>query len=343
MHTIDTIIQHAITGRVFPGAVVLVAQGQRVLHHSAYGKTAYSAIEHLVPQVVSTKTIYDIASLTKMFTATAALRLIETAELVIDRPVQHYIAEFAQADVTIWHLLTHTSGLDLRLSVAARAGVDALWQAIYRAPLSQQPGAVVSYTNINTLLLGEVASRITGMPLDQLLQELVLEPLALVETCFCPPTAWQQRIAPTEIDQWRGGVIHGSVHDESAWVLAGVAGHAGLFSTTQDLHRFCCGWLPESGFLTAETIAWAQQNHTPGKALACGLGWMRDRPNFMGRAPIGTVGHTGFTGPAMLILPDMTIVIVLSNRTFPQRPDRSIGKHHDVTAAIVNSVVNLAN
>jgi CubicO group peptidase (beta-lactamase class C family) len=169
------------------------------------------------------------------------------------------------------------------------------------------------------------------------------------------------RIAPTEFDpEWRGGLVHGSVHDESAHALGGVAGHAGLFSTAEDLYVFCREWLPpddgqrtmedsrimpshrRSSFvyrplLKEQTIALATTNHTPQLNAACGLGWMLDRPNFMGTAPPGTFGHTGFTGPAMVVVPQQqAIVVVLSNRVHPRRgqPD-----HHHVTAEIVRAAL----
>src|SRR5206468_2816161 len=167
--------------------------------------------------------------------------------------------------------------------------------------------------------LGEIVERLGGEPLDQALGALVIEPLGLRDTRFCPPAAARPRIAPTEIDEgWRGALVHGSVHDESAHALGGVAGHAGLFSTAADLSTFCRAWLIEDNrrwtiddrphhndhrrlsvahcpLLQPETVAYATANHTVGLHAACGLGWMLDRPNFMGAAPIGSFGHTGFT------------------------------------------------
>jgi CubicO group peptidase (beta-lactamase class C family) len=195
----------------------------------------------------------------------------------------------------------------------------------------------VAYTNINSLLLGEIISHLYGAPLDAAIQKLVLDALDLSDTCYRPPSTLLERIAPTELDDgWRGGLVHGTVHDESAHALGGVAGHAGLFSTAADLHRFCLAWLTAE-ILRPETVALATANHTPGLPLACGLGWMIDRPNFMGAAPQGTYGHTGFTGPAIVVVPSRrTIIVVLSNRVFPRRGSP---EHHKVTAALVQAAL----
>lgn len=347
---IDAIAADAIARHVFPGAVVLVAEDGALRHVAAYGSTMYDAPGS---RPVAVDTIYDVASLTKVFTATAALRLYEAGRLDLRAPAAAYIPELRTRDVLVFHLLTHTSGLDLRLSTLAREGRAALMQAVYAAEQKHPPGAAVAYTNINSLLLGEIVARLYGAQLDTAMHDLIIAPLALGDTCFCPAPDLAARIAPTELDTaWRGRLVHGSVHDESSHALGGVAGHAGLFSTAADLCRFCAAWLPPAdgssfehsawgiqapSLLTAETIALATENHTPGLSHACGLGWMVDRPNFMGGAPRGTFGHTGFTGPAIVVVPGRRLVLaVLSNRVFPQRgrPD-----HHAVTAAILHAVL----
>lgn len=339
---IDTIVADAIEQRIFPGAVVRVARDTIVLHNAAYGATTYDAPERMP---VTPTTIYDIASLTKMFTATAALRLYEECLIDLEAPVGAYLPAFRAHNVTIRHLLTHTSGLDLRLSTLCRSGRDALLATVYHILPAHPPGSRVAYTNINSLLLGEIVATVSGQPLDRAIDALICQPLGLRHTMFCPDSALLARIAPTEFDDaWRGRLVHGTVHDESAYALGGVAGHAGLFSTADDLWRFCRAWLPPTpdcaggSFLQPETIALATTNHTSGLTLACGLGWMIDRPNFMGPAPSGSYGHTGFTGPALVIIPQhRVIIIVLSNRVHPRR---SAPRHHAVTAAIVAATLD---
>lgn len=360
---IDAIVASAIERRVFPGAVVLIARGDRLLHHKAYGATTYEAPP---AQVVQRDTIYDIASLTKMFTATAALRLYEAGRLDLHAPVMAYLPEFCLPEINVWHLLTHTSGLDIRLSALRHAGRAGLLEAVYATPLAHPPGTRVAYTNVNSLLLGEIVALRSGAPLDRALAGLVIEPLGLRDTQFRPPPELRPRIAPTEIDEeWRGALVHGSVHDESAHALGGVAGHAGLFSTAGDLHTFCLNWLPAmsevglpmldrpdanhssdiqhptSSMLQDKTIALATSNQTPELQVACGLGWMIDRPNFMGAAPAGSFGHTGFTGPAVVVVPQRRLVVsVLSNRVYPRRGQPT---HHPITAAIVDAALELAD
>src|SRR6266542_7086802 len=344
-HQIDTLIEAAIERRVFPGAVVLIAQGDCICHHQAYGTTMYDADGSLP---VQPDTIYDIASLTKMFTATAALRLGDAGLLELDAPVAAYLPGFGAPKVTIRNLLTHTSGLDIRLSALRHAGRDALLETVYHLKPAHPPGSVVAYTNVNSLLLGEIVARLHGASLDQALHDLVIGPLRLRDTCFCPPGDLKPRIAPTEVDEaWRGGLVHGSVHDESAHALGGIAGHAGLFSSAADIYRFCSAWLaaadgPPGGhkcataepLLRPETARRAMASQTQGLSAACGLGWMIDRPNFMGPAPTGIVGHTGFTGPAMVIArASRTIVVVLSNRVYPRR---SAPAHHSVTSGLIS-------
>ncbi len=296
-------------------------------------------------QPVTLDTIYDIASLTKVFTATAAFRLMDAGKLNLQAPVHEYLPGFRAPDVRVFHLLTHTSGLNLRLSTHCRAGASHLLEAVYAAPTQHPPGTTVTYTNINSLLLGQIVARISGQSLDQAIHTLVLEPLQLNHTIFCPSPDLLPQIVPTEIDEtWRGKLMHGHVHDESAYALGGIAGHAGLFSTASDLYRFCLAWLeaqlnhsPGNRLLHQQTALLACSDHTPGMALACGLGWMINRPNFMGNAPHDSFGHTGFTGPAIVAIPyHQLIIVVLSNRVYPRRgpPD-----HHAVTAAIVNAAL----
>jgi CubicO group peptidase (beta-lactamase class C family) len=354
---ISSIIADAIERRVFPGAVVLIAQGAELLHHAAYGTTMYADPGS---QPVQLDTIYDVASLTKMFTATAALRLSDAGKLDLGAPVAAYLPEFRVLDVTIRHVLTHTSGLDIRLSALRHAGRAGMLDAVYHTAPTHSPGSRVAYTNVNSLLLGEIVARLHGTPVDVALRDLVIDPLKLHNTLFRPPPALLVRIAPTERDdEWRGALVHGSVHDESTHALGGVAGHAGLFSTAADLHVFCRMWLDAIGdeqwamgdvpaqspiahlqssvSLRSDTARLAVSNQTSGLPFACGLGWMLDRPNFMGAAPVGSFGHTGFTGPAIIVVPGRRLIVVLlSNRVYPRR--RAF-EHHPVTAAILRAAL----
>jgi len=351
---IDAIVHKAITQRIFPGAVVLIARNGELEHLAAYGTTMYADPGS---QPVTLDTRYDIASLTKVFTATAALQLLDAGQIALDAPAAAYLPGLHARGVAIRHLLTHTSGLSLQLSTLRDRGADGIRAAVYAVDPVRPPGTHIAYTNINSLILGDIVAQVYGQPLDVALRELILEPLGLHATGFCPVPTLRPQIAPTEWDQaWRGGLVQGSVHDESAHALGGVAGHAGLFSTATDLWRFAQMWLEQGcladrQLLQAATVALAIRNQTGAleritaeRVTAgadfiphCGLGWMLQRPNFMGSAPAETYGHTGFTGPTLALVPQQRLALVLlSNRTYPRR---SPPAHHAVTAAILEAAL----
>jgi len=341
----------AIAEQIFPGCVILATRDGAPVHHAAYGATMYADPG---TRPVASNDCFDIASLTKVFTATAALVLHDAGLLDLDAEARFYLPGLQAHGVTLRHLLTHTSGLDLRLSVLREGGRSGIIAAVYGAVPQRAPGSFVAYTNINSLLLGEIVALVAGMPLDQAIATLVCEPLGLTETGFNPPEALRARIPPTEWDEeWRGGLVHGMVHDESAYALGGVAGHAGLFSTAPDLERFLRMWLQGGAWggrqiLREATVAAALRDYThglptqSGQPASSGLGWMLDRPNFMGAAPPGSFGHTGFTGPAIVGVPAYGLaVVVLSNRTYPRRTPPPY-RHHPVTAAIVAAAIAVA-
>jgi CubicO group peptidase (beta-lactamase class C family) len=342
--TIEAIARRAVAARIFPGCVVRAERPGRPAFHAAFGATQYDdpATRPLAPA-----DIFDIASLTKVFTASAALALLDAGQIRLDAEVGAYLPGLAAHGVTVRHLLTHTSGLDLRLSVLRQGGPSGIMAAVRATAPRHMPGAFVAYTNINSLLLGEVVAVAAGMPLDAALGELILAPLGLAETGYNPAADLRPRIVPTEWDDdWRGGLVHGVVHDESACALGGVAGHAGLFSTAADLARFLRFWLQGGAWggrqiLREATVAAALRDYTFGLPTATGaparsgLGWMLDRGSFMGLAPAGSFGHTGFTGPAIVGVPAAELAfVILSNRTYPRRTPPPY-RHHAVTAAIL--------
>jgi len=315
-------IDNAIMRSITPGAVVgwWRADAPTGMHVVAHGHYEYTTTAPLV----RAQTVYDVASITKIVTATAALALVSRGELSLTQQLPTVLPNNCARDVTLTHLLTHTSGLRIRLSTAASAGADALWQAVHATQPSQQPGSVVEYANVNTLLLGAVIECATGMPLDRALTELVLTPAQMTTTCFNPPSTWYDDIPPTEIDDLRG-VVRGVVHDESCAALGGVAGHAGLFAPVADMLRFGQAWLATLDGagpwqIDAALAQMAVTCQTPSNQLGCGLGWMMRRQSFMGRYVNEAVGHTGFTGPVIGLVPSQRLVwSVLCNRTWPTR------------------------
>jgi CubicO group peptidase (beta-lactamase class C family) len=332
--SIDTLLTTAIAERIFPGAVLLASHGDAILHDAAYGSTMYDDVGS---QPVTRDMIYDIASLTKVFTATAALHLCAAGLLDLDAEVRHYLPASQAHGVKLRHLLTHTSGLELRLSLLRAQPPEAIRAAIYATHPGRPPGSYLAYTNIGATLMGDIVAVAYGGPLERAIAELITEPLGMHETRFNPPAAWRERIAPTEWDhEWRKGLVRGVVHDESAYALGGVAGHAGLFSTARDLLRFGRWWLqPLEPIFAAATrdYTWGLPSPT-GQLFRMGLGWMLDRVGFMGAAPPGTIGHTGFTGPIIVVCPARnTCIILLCNRTYPHRTPPPY-RHHAVMAGV---------
>jgi CubicO group peptidase (beta-lactamase class C family) len=297
------------------GAVVLAGRGPAVLLHEAVGwAVRYAAHDRELPPErwvpMRPDTVFDLASLTKLFTAVVVSSVDEVAP---DDPVAAHVPEFGAAGkerITVRQLLDHTSGLRPELpfhdcpDAAARAAL--LWA---EAPLAE-PGTRRIYSDLNLIAVQHVLERATGEALDALVRERVTDPLGMYDTRFNPPASWIPRIAATE-DQRRPwgrldrGMLRGTVHDENAYAMGGVAGHAGLFSTAWDLALFCRALLDRGG-------PW--------------LGFERDQPWFMGElgAPgRGAAGHTGFTGTSVVLDPATdSFLVLLANSVHPCRGRR---------------------
>ncbi|WP_328913182.1 MULTISPECIES: serine hydrolase domain-containing protein [unclassified Streptomyces] len=317
------------------GAVVLAGRGRTVALHEAVGwAVRYAAYdehtdrgvelprERWVP--VRPDTLFDLASLTKLFTAVVAVQQVERDTLALDAPLASYVPGLTAAaahGITARHLLTHTSGLRPELPLydlpdpAARAA-----RLAAEEPLTA-PGTAVCYSDLNLLLLQTVLEHITGRPLDRLVAEDVTGPLGMTDTCFAPPAALLPRTAATE-DQRRPwgkldrGLVHGVVHDENAYAMGGVAGHAGLFSTAWDLALFARALLDGgAGVLAPESVRLLLRGDPRP------LGFEADQPWFMGElAGRGAVGHTGFTGTSLVLDPVTdTFLVLLTNAVHPAR------------------------
>ena len=288
-------------------------------------------------------TIFDVASLTKVVaTTTSVMTLVERGRIRLSDPVTLFIPEFGRygkAGITIRHLLTHTSGLrpDLELEVEFNGPDEAIRRAIEEVPTAP-PGERFIYSDINFFLLGDIVRRVSGERLDRYAKAQIFDPLGMTETTFLPPEAWRPRLAPTErcrtlawpcVGPAEGSVpfLRGTVHDPTARRMDGVAGHAGLFSTAADLSRFCRmlldgGRLGAVRILSPATVARMTSPSTPAEMRAVrGLGWDIDSPFSANRGelfPIGSFGHTGFTGTSLWLDPGTrSYVIFLSNRVHP--------------------------
>jgi beta-N-acetylhexosaminidase len=342
------LLDRAISRRAFPGAVVAIGHdGQLALH--AAGKLSYDA---KAPRATP-DTIYDAASLTKpVVTATLAAMLEEAGKLQFDAPVARYVPGWTagpqpdwRGKITLRHLLTHTSGLPAHKEYfKTRKNRSDILAAVLSEPLTYEPGAQSVYSDLGFILLGDILERLTGKSLDQLARELIFAPLAMHDTMFNPPKSLRSRIAPTENDrEFRKRLIRGEVHDENAWVMGGVSGHAGMFSTAPDLAAFCQmllngGIYAHQRLLRRATIA----RITAPEAISGNirtLGWMTLAAYLTSGRKFSpnSFGYLAFTGTSIWIDPEKQLfVILLTNRVHPTRKNEQI---HEVRRAFHELVV----
>ncbi|MEU6661362.1 serine hydrolase domain-containing protein [Streptomyces sp. NPDC046821] len=314
------------------GAVVLAGRGPVVAVHEAagwavrylaYDETRDRGVE--LPPGTSVPmhpdTPFDLASLTKLFTTIAAVQQLERGALGLDERVGAYVPEFtaaAEHGVTIRQLLTHTSGLRPELPLYDCPDDAARLAALHAEAPSSPPGEYL-YSDLNLLLLQHVLERVTHRPLDVLVRAGITRPLGMTATAFgpCPGAAAteDQRRPWAKADR---GLLRGTVHDENAWALGGVAGHAGLFSTAYDLAVLCRALLNGGSYGTARILG---PDHVDLMLTAPGLGFRIDEPWFMGElAGRGAAGHCGFTGTSLVLDPATdTFLVLLANTVHPRR------------------------
>jgi uncharacterized protein YbbC (DUF1343 family)/CubicO group peptidase (beta-lactamase class C family) len=321
---LDRVVSESVAGGDTPGAVILVGQGDRVLYRKALGSRAVTPTVELM----TTGTIFDIASLTKVVaTAPAILALVDDRKLDLDAPLGRYLKEFQGpqlAWLTVRRVLTHTAGFaDLPSSEAIAKGFPDGMRLVAAGVSEPSATAPFRYSDTGFIVLAELVRRVSGEPLDRFTRKRFYQPLGMRETTFNPPAAWRSRIAPTEFFQ--GQMLRGVVHDPRARQLHGVAGHAGLFSTVDDLGRFCRMLLSDGmnggrRYLSSAVVHAMFAANEAGEATR-GLGW--DMASGYSRAlgsffPVGSVGHTGFTGTSIWMdPPTRTYAIILTNRVHP--------------------------
>jgi uncharacterized protein YbbC (DUF1343 family)/CubicO group peptidase (beta-lactamase class C family) len=322
---LDSAVEQAVHDTLIPGVVLIVGHDGKILHRKAYGQRA------LIParEPMTVDTIFDAASLTKVIATTSAvMKLFEDGKIRLADPVTTYLPEFqgGKSDITIRDLMTHFSGLrpDLDLEPPWSGYETGIGRALAEKSTAP-PGARFVYSDINFELLGEIVRRLSGKTLDVYTHENIFEPLGMKETMFKPPAALRSRIAPTEIDPATGAPLRGVVHDPTARYMGGVAGHAGLFTTADDLAKFAEMMLhlgsPVFSPLTVRKFT--SPASPPDQPILRGLGWDIDSSYSSNRGelfPIGSYGHTGFTGTSIWIDPSTkSYVILLANSVHPQR------------------------
>ena len=317
---VDAIVNNAVAQGHTPGAVVLVGHRGKVIYRKAFGNRSLEpAIE---PMTVDT--VFDMASLTKVMATTGSImRMVQLGQIKLNDPVSRYIPEFAQngkQDVTIRQLLTHYSGLrpDLDLKPEWTSQLEA-FRLASAEKLINPPGSTFLYSDIGFIVLGELVQKLSNMMLNRYAETFIFEPFGMTNSKFLPPQSWFPRIAPTQKDERSGLMLRGLVHDPSARLMGGVAGHAGLFSTADDTAKFAQallnGGAPVWSRLTVEKMTTPQQ--PPNMTVLRGLGWDIDSPFSSNRGellPVGSFGHTGFTGTSLWIDPTTdTYIVILTN------------------------------
>jgi uncharacterized protein YbbC (DUF1343 family)/CubicO group peptidase (beta-lactamase class C family) len=349
MAGVDSVIQQAISDNNIPGAVLVVGHNGSVVYRKAYGSRALEPRR----EVMSAETIFDLASLTKVIaTTTAVMQLMEHGKIRMNDPVAKYLPEFAQNgkdDITVRQLMTHYSGLapDLDLSTSWDGKETAYKLAFAEAP-AQPPGSSFTYSDINFITLGALVEKISGQSLDAYTTQHIFAPLRMLHTRFVPPATWRARIAPTQYDDAQH-MLRGVVHDPTARRMGGVAGHAGLFSSGDDLAKFAQALLSGgAGILSSEAVTkMTQPEQPPSAPVLRGFGWDIDSPFSSNRGdflPVGSYGHTGFTGTSLWIDPTtQTYIILLTNSVHPRGKGNAIGLRSKVATEVAAALTLTAD
>lgn len=340
--SVRAVLDRSVADGAFPGAFAVVGTAEGVVVE--YGAGRLDAADDRRPD---RSTVWDLASLTKVVgTTSAVLQLVGERRVALDSPVVRYLPEWRAGGagaVTVRHLLTHSSGLPAwrALYKEAATAEEAMGHVLATGP-DTTPGARYVYSDLGFILLGRLVERVSGMPLAAYDSARVFGPLGLRDTRYRPPASWRPRIAPTEDDPWRQRKLRGEVHDENAFRLDGVAGHAGLFASGRDLARFAQlylrhGQLDGVRVFDSATVAAFTQRQDPRRSHRA-LGWETPTAgNSAGqRLSARAFGHTGFTGTSLWMDPGRNIfVLLLSNRVNPTRENRKIG---GVRSALADAV-----
>jgi beta-glucosidase-like glycosyl hydrolase/CubicO group peptidase (beta-lactamase class C family) len=349
--TLRQLLDRAVRDSAFPGAYAVVGTRDRVI--AAYGAGHIDwqrQPDGPAGPLPDASTMWDLASLTKVVGMTSAImQLVEAGRVDVDAPVQRYLPGWTGRDkerVTVRHLLTHSAGLPAwRPLYKEAASPEAALALVYATELDTVPGARMAYSDLGAILLGQIVERVSGERLDEYLRRHVFGPLGMTSTGYRPESELRGRIAPTEYDPWRQRHLRGEVHDENAYALGGVSGHAGLFSTGADLARFARMYLNGGALDGARIVAPAtidRFTRVQDAALSNrALGWETPTGgNSAGHLMSARAfGHTGFTGTSLWVDPvNDLFVLLLTNRVNPTRENRKI---YDVRVAVADAVLGI--
>lgn len=332
---VDSLIENAINDSAFPGAVLLVSKDGRIVHERAYGHYIYDVSS---PKV-TTDAIFDLASVSKVIsTTTSTMMLIDRGKLNLDDKVIKYLPEFNNNDkknITIRNLLLHNSGLAaFKKYYDVYSTAEEVINDIMNLTPEQEPGSKYVYSDLGMITLQKVLERISGEILNKFLEKNLFSPLGMNSTMYNPPPELKDNCMPTELDDfWRMRLLQGEVHDERAYMLNGVAGHAGLFSTANDLSKFLQmilqkGNYQERQYIKPETIELFTKKQSDQSSR--GLGWDTKSPEGSSAGSLFSIlsyGHTGYTGTSVWTDPTKNLfVILLTNRVYPTRNNNKISK-----------------
>lgn len=332
-----SLMRQAIQRKAFPGAALAVTHRGKLVVSHGFGRFTY---DETAP-TVTRETVFDIASITKaVATTTIAMMLLERGALKLEIPVAQYLAEFVtlspphqrskRGAVTVRMLLAHSSGLPAYEKLFEFAqNKNELLRAAMTTQLGADPGTRAEYSDIGFILLGEILERIAGEPLDQFSQREIFDKLDLTRTCFIPAMELRAHIPPTQDDRaFRHRIIQGEVDDENAWVMGGVAGHAGMFASAPDLATFAeCFLRGGAPLVQSETLALFTRREEAPHGTSRALGWdTPTQPSSSGTRFAPTAyGHLGFTGTSLWIDPQRHLTVtLLTNRTWPDRRSQLI-------------------
>lgn len=350
LQNIDTVVAEGLKIGRMPGCVVLIGRQGKIVFEKAYGLRATLP----QPEMMTVDTIFDLASITKpMATATSIMQLVERGDLRLRDKVSYFIPEFAKngkQDVTIYQLMTHQSGfIPDNADADYLLGPETAFQKIFALTPQAPPGTKFIYSDVGFIVLGELVKRLSGQNVHEFSREHTFQPLEMRETSYLPVKEWEPRIAPTE--QRKGKWLRGQVHDPRAEYLGGIAGHAGLFSTAQDMAVYAQMMLNRGSYegvriLSPRGVSVMTDTYQSGTSLR-GLGWDKQSTYSTNRGELFTdqaFGHSGFTGTSLWIDPGLDLfVIVLSNRVHPDGKgliNPVSGRIGTIAAAAIQDVPN---
>ena len=332
---IDEIATKALTESGAPSLSLAIVQNEKVAYEKAYGKARLDPAMDAKPEMR-----YSIGSVSKQFLAAAILMLVQDGKLSLDDRVSQYLPNLTRAgDVTIRQLLTHFSGLPEDLDLTRPwQGRDTALQMAYAEKLVNPPGSRLLYSDTDFIVLGALVERVSGMSLDQYCRQHIFAPLGMTQTRFLPPPSWLMKVAPTQFDE-QDHMLRGVVHDPTARRMGGVAGHAGVFSTADDLSRFAQFLLtggPVLSPLMIEKMTTPEQ--PPTAPVLRGFGWDIDSPFSSNRGdllPVGSFGHTGFTGTSLWVDPTTrTFIVLLTNAVHPRGKGTAVALRSKIATAV---------